>query len=80
MPGFYTFQTHSFQPVQNHQPPHEQLQQLYNDFFRQQHQQQLEREAKGINSVFSVEALTGQMQDKEANGEFVFIVFRFYSY
>lgn len=80
MPGFYTFQTHSFQPVQNHQPPHEQLQQLYNDFFRQQHQQQLEREAKGINSVFSVEALTGEMQDKEANGEFIFFVFRFYSY
>lgn len=72
MPGFYTFQTHSFQPVQSHQPPHEQLQQLYNDFFRQQHQQQLEREAKGINSVFSVEALTS-----EAHGEFFFSWFAF---
>lgn len=76
MPGFYTFQTHSYQPVQHHQqPPHEQLQQLYNDFFRQQHQQQLEREAKGMNSVFSVESLTGEMQDKEANGEFLLLLF-----
>lgn len=76
--SFYAFQSQQFQPSQLQQPipppPHEQLQQLYNDFFRQQHQQQLEREAKGLNSVFSVEALTGDIHEKEANGKLFLII------